>query len=45
MVSAGSCWIYDEVYLTETGFELHVLFDAPLLEFIISAENAAVEAI
>ncbi|MGO4545317.1 DUF4085 family protein [Paenibacillus sp. 2TAB23] len=44
-ISAGSCWLYDEVYLTETGFELHVLLDGPLMEFTISAENVSIEII
>jgi hypothetical protein len=35
----GSLWLYDEVYSTEAGFELHVLFDIPLEELIIGADN------
>lgn len=42
-IDAGSWWIYEEVYLTETGFEFHVLFDQPLLEFTISAEDVDIE--
>lgn len=41
----GSGWCYDEVYLTETGFELHVLLEGPLMEFTISAENVTIEVI
>jgi len=44
-LSVGSGWLYDEVYLTETGFELHVLLDGPLMEFTISAENVNIEVI
>jgi len=42
-LSVGSGWLYDEVYLTETGFELHVLLDGPLMEFTITAENVSIE--
>lgn len=42
-LSVGSGWLYDEVYLTDTGFELHVLLDGPLMEFTISAENVNIE--
>ncbi|WP_055106373.1 DUF4085 family protein [Paenibacillus ihumii] len=41
----GSVWLYDEVYLTETGFELHVLLDGPLMEFTILATNVTIEII
>lgn len=41
----GSVWLCDEFYLTETGFELHVLLDNPLIEFTISAENVNIEVI
>ncbi|WP_337103324.1 DUF4085 domain-containing protein [Paenibacillus sp. YIM B09110] len=44
-LSVGSGWLYDEVYFTETGFELHVLLDGPLMEFTISAENVTIEVI
>ncbi|MGF7029267.1 hypothetical protein J2T17_000172 [Paenibacillus mucilaginosus] len=44
-LSVGSIWLYDEVYLTDTGFELHVLLDGPLMEFTISAENVTIEVI
>ncbi|GIP45097.1 hypothetical protein J45TS6_35560 [Paenibacillus sp. J45TS6] len=44
-LSVGSGWLYDEVYLTETGFELHVLLDGPLMELTISAENVNIEVI
>ena len=38
-------WLYDEIYLTNSGFELHVLFDIPFTEFKIEAENILIEAI
>ncbi|OCT13537.1 hypothetical protein A8709_18245 [Paenibacillus pectinilyticus] len=44
-LSVGSSWLYDEVYLTETGFELSVLLEGPLMEFTISAENVKIEVI
>ncbi|WP_419875215.1 DUF4085 family protein [Candidatus Pristimantibacillus sp. PTI5] len=44
-LSVGSVWLYDEVYLTETGFELQVLLDGPLMEFSISAKNINIEVI
>lgn len=39
----GGFWLYDEVYPTKSGFELHVLFDIPLIEFKIVAEDIVVE--
>jgi hypothetical protein len=39
----GAWWLYDEVYTHKAGFELHVLFDAPLTEFTIIAENVLIE--
>jgi len=44
-LNAGCYWLYDEIYLTESGFELHVLFDYPLTEFIISADNVTIEVL
>lgn len=38
-------WLYDEVYSTKKGFELNVLFDCPLKEFAIKAENVLIEEI
>ncbi|WML48728.1 DUF4085 family protein [Neobacillus sp. PS3-34] len=38
----GASWLYDEVYCTNTGFEYHVLFDCPLTEFNITAENVLI---
>ncbi|WNC16010.1 DUF4085 family protein [Brevibacillus brevis] len=35
----GAWWLYNEVYSTKTGFELHVLFERPFSEMKISAEN------
>jgi len=42
-VIVGSSWIYNEVYLTDTGYELHVLFDSPLGEMTIKAEDIQIE--
>ena len=39
----GSDWLYDEVYLTDFGFELHVLFAGPLTEYTIAAEDVRIE--
>lgn len=39
----GAWWLYDEIYCTATGFELQVLFDSPLIETAIIAENVTVE--
>ncbi|MDX8363383.1 DUF4085 family protein [Cytobacillus sp. IB215316] len=39
----GALWLYDEVYHNDKYFELHVLFDCPLTEFSIIAENIVVE--
>ncbi|PGM59546.1 DUF4085 family protein [Bacillus sp. AFS053548] len=39
----GGFWLYDEVYPTKSGFELNVLFDIPLIEFKIVAEDIVVE--
>ncbi|MFC4775451.1 DUF4085 family protein [Paenibacillus sp. GCM10023252] len=44
-LSIGSGWLYDEVYLTEKGFEYHVLLDSPVMEFTISAEKVNIEVI
>ncbi|MGG3573974.1 DUF4085 family protein [Bacillus gobiensis] len=38
-------WLYDEIHSTEKGFELNVLFDCPLKEFTIKAENVLIEEI
>lgn len=42
-LSAGSYWLYNEVYSTEAGFELNVLFDSPLVEFTVTADNVMIE--
>ncbi|MWC30327.1 DUF4085 family protein [Paenibacillus sp. MMS18-CY102] len=42
-LSVGSDWISDEVYAAEGGFELHVLFENPLKEFTIAADNVIIE--
>ena len=36
-------WLYNEVYSTKAGFELHVLFDCPFSEMKIIAENVLIE--
>nr|WP_232223899.1 DUF4085 family protein [Anoxybacillus tepidamans] len=33
------------MYATENGFALHVLFDMPLMEWTIEAENVKMEII
>lgn len=39
----GGFWLYDEVYPSNPGFEFHVLFDIPFIEFKIVAEDIVVE--
>lgn len=39
----GAYWLYDEIYATENGFELHVLFDSPLSELTLAAEAVSIE--
>lgn len=39
------CCIYNELYITEDGFELDILLDSPLSEFKICAENLFIEEI
>lgn len=39
----GACWLYNEIYMTEDGFNLHVLFDNPMFEAVIEAENVAID--
>lgn len=41
----GSWWLYNEIYKTETGFELHVLFDYPLSELMIRARELKIETL
>lgn len=36
-------WLYDEVYRSDKYFELYVLFDCPLTEFSITAEDVVIE--
>ncbi|WP_164684733.1 DUF4085 family protein [Brevibacillus reuszeri] len=38
-------WLYNEIYATDRGFELHVLFDCPLTEWKIVAENVQIETV
>lgn len=35
----GATWISEEIYITDDGFELNVLFDCPLTEFKIRAKD------
>lgn len=39
----NACWVYNEVYITDNGFELNILFDCPLYEFKIIAEDILIE--
>lgn len=41
----GSWWLYDEIYKTETGFELRVLFGYPLSELMIQARELKIETL
>lgn len=41
----GASWLYDEVYSTKAGFELHVLFVCPFSEMKIIAENVLIEVL
>jgi hypothetical protein len=36
-------WLYDEIYVTKEGFELHVLFNGPLSEMKIITEDVLIE--
>lgn len=38
-------WLYDEVYVSEKGFEYHVLLDNPLQEMRIVAADVSIEEI
>jgi len=40
---SGTYWLYHEIYATKEGFELHVLFNHPLTEFTIVAENVFID--
>ncbi|WHY20083.1 DUF4085 family protein [Paenibacillus sp. G2S3] len=42
-LSIGSYWLYDEVYSTDAGFQLNVLFGSPLREFTIVADNVLID--
>ena len=39
----GAWWLYDEIYKTENGFELHTLFDSPMMETVIRARDVKIE--
>ncbi|EIM05946.1 hypothetical protein A1A1_13417 [Planococcus antarcticus DSM 14505] len=39
----GAWWLYDEIYKTEDGFELHTFFDSPMSETVIRARDVKIE--
>lgn len=39
----GAWWLYNEIYLKDNGFELHVLFDCPMTEAKIIAQDVRIE--
>ncbi|OED31780.1 hypothetical protein BHE17_04725 [Planococcus maritimus] len=39
----GAWWLYDEIYKTQDGFELHTLFDSPMTETVIRARDVKIE--
>ncbi len=39
----GAWWLYDEIYKTEDSFELHTLFDSPMIETVIRARDVKIE--
>lgn len=39
----GAWWLYDEIYKTDDGFELHTLFDTPMTETVICARDVKIE--
>ncbi|WP_434401615.1 DUF4085 domain-containing protein [Planococcus sp. 11815] len=41
----GAWWLYDEIYKTEDGFELHTLFDSPMTETVIRARDVKIETL
>ena len=40
---AGAWWLYNEIYLADNRFELHVLFDSPMIEAKIIAQDVKIE--
>lgn len=44
-IHADSSWLYDEIYYTDAGFELQVLFESPLEELTIIADNVLIEVL
>jgi len=42
---SGARWLYNEIYLNEDRFELHVLFDSPMVEVEIVAQDVKIEVI
>lgn len=41
----GACWLYNEIYLSDNGFNLHILFDHPMIEAKIAARNVSIEVL
>ena len=39
----GAWWLYDEIYKTQDGFELHNMFDSPMSETVIRARDVKIE--
>lgn len=44
-IFVGSSWSYDEIYLADVGFELHVLMASPLGEMTITAKDVDIEVL
>ncbi|WP_404467263.1 DUF4085 family protein [Planococcus rifietoensis] len=36
-------WLYDEIYKPEEGFELHTVFDSPMIKTVIRARDVKIE--
>ncbi|MGI2329092.1 DUF4085 family protein [Planococcus sp. YIM B11945] len=41
----GAWWLYNEIYLEDGGFDLHVLFDSPMVEVKIIANDIKIEVL
>lgn len=42
---AGASWLYNEIYLADGGFDLRVLFDGPMVEVKIKAQDVNIEVL
>jgi hypothetical protein len=42
---AGAWWLYNEIYLADDNFELHILFDSPMIEAKIIAQDVTIEVL